>query len=211
MALVTLESISVRIGSLPILDRIDLEVAEGEAVGLAGPNGAGKTSLLLVMATVTRPSDGHGSVLGATLGTSAVRQVRPLIGYSAHDAGLYPELSLGQNLRFFAALTGRDTTAADSVLTQVGLGAAADRRADQSSNGMQRRLDLARLLLLKPRLLLLDEAHAGLDEDSEVLVDELIDRTRNRGGSCVIVSHDRRRLHSRTDRVVTLQAGRVVT
>lgn len=209
MPILALTGISVHIGSLPILAGIDLELAAGETIGLAGPNGSGKTSLLMVMATLSRPTSGSGVVLGEPLDQPSIRKVRPQIGLSAHDPGLYPELTLTQNLRLFATLIGRSQEQADSMLSQVGLEAASDRRADQSSNGMQRRVDLARLLLLEPMLLLLDEAHAGLDSHSEMLVDELVERNRSRGGAGVVVSHDHARLRERTDRIVMLDAGRV--
>lgn len=209
MALVTLRHVSVRVSRLLILDQIDFELAEGEVVGLAGPNGAGKTTLLHVVATLQPVSGGSGTVLGASLGTPGQRHIRPSIGLSGHDPGLYPELTLAENVRLFARLVQRPPAEADTALAQVGLEGAAGRRADRCSNGMQRRTDLARLLLLRPRLLLLDEAHAGLDDDAEMLVHELVRRVRSEGGGCVMVSHDATRLAERTDRIVTIREGRV--
>lgn len=209
MALVTLRHVSVRVSRLLILDEIDFDMAEGEVVGLAGPNGAGKTTLLHVIATLQPVVTGSGIVLGASLGTPGERRIRPSIGFSGHDPGLYPELTLAENLRFFARLGDRPPAEADRVLAQVGLEGAATRRADRCSNGMQRRTDLARLLMLRPRLLLLDEAHAGLDDDAEILVHELVRRVRTEGGGCVMVSHDATRLAERTDRVITIRQGRI--
>ncbi len=205
----SLHRVGVTVSRVPILGDIDLEIAPGEIWGLTGPNGAGKTTLLAVLATLQQPTDGTGIVLGAELGTAAVRVVRHRIGLSGHDPGLYPELTLAENLRLHARLAGRPEADADAALDLVGLAGSAGRRADRSSNGMQRRVDLARLLMIEPDLLLLDEAHAGLDSASEILVDELLRRTRSRGGAAVIVSHDADRLRARADRLLALEAGTV--
>ena len=205
--LVQLDGVGVRFGNVPVLVGVDLTVVPGEIVGVAGPNGSGKTTLLHVVATLLRPTSGMGTVLGAELGTDQVRRVRTRIGLSGHEPGVYPDLTLGENLRFVAAVAGLPSAAADRALTEVGLAGAADRTAGRSSNGMQRRVDLARLLMLEPDLVLLDEAHAGLDRDAEVIIDALLDRVRRRGGAGLLVSHDAERLSRQVDRVVVIEAG----
>lgn len=207
MHVVELDGVEVRLGATPVLAGVDLVVEPGEVVGVAGPNGAGKTTLLMVAATLVAPSGGGGFVLGARLGTPEVLAVRPRIGWSGHEAGLYPELTLAENLRLTARLAGLDADDADRALAAVGLTGAARRRADHSSNGMQRRVDLARLLLLAPDLVLLDEAHAGLDAAAEEIIDEVLARTRRRGGGALLVSHDADRLARQVDRVVRIEAG----
>lgn len=207
MHVVDLAGVEVRLGATPILVGIDLTVGPGEVVGVAGPNGAGKSTLLSVVATLVAPTGGTGTVLGARLGTAETLAVRPRIGWSGHEPGLYPELTLGENLRLTARLAGRPVAAADAALAAVGLAGAAHRRADHSSNGMQRRVDLARLLLLGPDLVLLDEAHAGLDAAAEEIIDEVLARTRGRGGGALLVSHDTARLARQVDRVVRIEAG----
>jgi len=207
MHVVDLAGVEVRLGATPILVGIDLTVGPGEVVGVAGPNGAGKSTLLSVVATLVAPTGGSGTVLGARLGTAETLAVRPRIGWSGHEPGLYPELTLGENLRLTARLAGRPAAAAADALAAVGLAGAAHRRADHSSNGMQRRVDLARLLLLGPDLVLLDEAHAGLDAAAEEIIDEVLARTRGRGGGALLVSHDTARLARQVDRVVRIEAG----
>ncbi len=207
MHVVELDGVEVRLGATPVLAGVDLVVEPGEVVGVAGPNGAGKTTLLMVAATLLAPSGGDGFVLGARLGTGEVLAVRPRIGWSGHEAGLYPELTLAENLRLTARLAGLPADDADRALAAVGLAGAARRRADHSSNGMQRRVDLARLLLLAPDLVLLDEAHAGLDAAAEEIIDEVLARTRRRGGGALLVSHDADRLARQVDRIVRIEAG----
>jgi len=193
-SLASLEDVGLRIGNTMILRRAKLTLEPGEKVGLLGPNGSGKTTLLRVLATLLRPTSGSGIVLGAELGTDAVYDVRSRITMVGHLPGLYPELTLGENTRFVARLSGRPAEAADEALTQVGLGGASERRADQSSKGMLRRAELARALLVRPTLLLLDEAHAGLDAEAIGLVDAIADRVVARGGAVVLVSHEPDRL-----------------
>lgn len=206
-AVVELERVGVTLASVPVLVDVTLRVDPATVVGIAGPNGAGKSTLLSVLATFQVPSSGTGTVLGVQLGSNDVANIRPRIGWSGHDPGLYPELTLAENLALWASISGATRVEAERALTQVGLAAAGDRRAAAASNGMQRRLDLARLLMQQPELILLDEAHAGLDEAAEEIVDEVIRRARQRGGAVVLVSHDAERLSERADRVERLELG----
>ena len=202
--LVTLDDVSVRFGPTTVLSGVELRVEPGTVVGVGGRNGVGKTTLLGVIATLVPPSNGRGRVLGAELGTSAVRDIRHRIGWSGHEPSLYDDLTLRENLHLTADLAGLPRDAADEALDRVGLGEAGHRRAGLSSNGMRRRTDLAALLLRRPDLLCLDEAHAGLDADADAIVGALIDLTRRRGGAVVMVSHDAARLRAECDDVMLL-------
>jgi ABC-type multidrug transport system ATPase subunit len=108
------------------------------------------------------------------------------------------ELSLEENLIHAARISGNDPDRVANALRVVGLDGASDRKASDSSFGMLRRTEIARLLLTKPTLLLLDEAVSGLDNDAQALVDSLVDRTLSAGGSAVLVSHDVRQLDRAT-------------
>lgn len=207
---VALAGVGVNVGSVPVLRELDLQIRAGEVIGLVGPNGSGKSTLLRVLATLLRPVGGTGRVLGADLLSTQAAAVRPSIALLGHEPSLYPRLTLAENLRFIARLTGRSESEAVRVLDAVGLAAARDRRAVHCSHGMLRRAELARVLLCAPRLLLLDEAHTGLDESSSGLVDIVIDRVRGNSGASVLVSHEPRRLLDVVDRVVLIADGRTV-
>ena len=176
---------------------------------MAGPNGAGKSTLLAVAATFLRPSGGRGTVLGASLGTPQALTVRPRIGWSGHLPALYPDLTLGENLAITARLGGRPPTDGLAALDRVGLGGATGIRAERCSNGMRRRADLARLLVGRPVLVLLDEPDSGLDRDAAAIVTHLIDATTGLGGGVLCVSHDAARLSAWTDRVLRIREGRI--
>lgn len=204
-----LDGVAVTVRRTPVLRGLDLLLHGGEVLGVLGANGSGKTTLLHVLAMLIAPTTGRGEVLGAQLGTRGCA-VPPGIALVGHQPALYPQLSLAENLRFVARLTGRDAAAADQTLVAVGLGGASHRRAESCSRGMQRRAELARVLLTAPSLLLLDEVHAGLDRDAVGIVDEVVARVCARGGACVLVSHEPDRLVGLADRLVRIADGRAL-
>lgn len=207
---VNLVDVSVTVARTPVLRGLSLTVAAAETIGLVGANGSGKTTLLHVLSTLLPPVSGTGWVLGAQLGSRDCETIRPRVALVGHESALYASLTLRANLHFLARLIGADVGKADAALQAVGLARAADRRADQCSHGMVRRTELARILLTEPMLLLLDEAHAGLDTGSAGLVDVIVDEVRGRGGACVVVSHDRELLRSTVDRIVEVVDGGAV-
>ncbi len=205
--LVELSGVGVRIGSSQILRDIDLQIDAGEIVGLFGANGAGKTTALRLIATLIRPAQGRGMVLGADLTSPDRYEIRRRIGMIGHVPGIYPEMTLGENLRYSARLAGVATTKIPEVLAAVGLAGAIDRTAGASSHGMQRRAEFARELMIDRSLLLLDEPHSALDRDAVDLVEGLIERKADEGGAVIIVSHDRDRINAIASRSVELTGG----
>lgn len=205
--LVTLSGVGVRIGATQILRDVDLTIDAGEVVGLYGANGAGKTTTLRLIATLIRPAQGAGRVLGADLASPQRYDVRRRIGMIGHVPGLFPELSLAENLLYAARVSGVPPDRVDEALTAVGLAAAADRLSGASSHGMQRRTEFARELMIDRSLLLLDEPHSALDRDAVDLVEGLIERKAAEGGAVVVVSHDRGRIDAIAHRSVVLSAG----
>jgi heme exporter protein A len=192
-----------------ILQHVDLAIHRGEVIGVTGPNGAGKTTLLRLLATLHRPSHGTYSVLGATRDTSpddlaAIRRNIALVG---HSPAVWPELTLRENVELVARLRGRPDT--DESLRRVGLDGVAGLKAAHTSLGMQRRVEFARLLTWTPRLLLLDEPHAGLDTATTALVDEVVNRVAGGRGAAVLVSHDPERIADLVTRRLVVKAGTV--
>jgi ABC-type multidrug transport system ATPase subunit len=206
---IVLEDSGVSLGGNAILRGLDIEVAPGEVIGIAGPNGSGKTTLLRLLATLLVPDMGRGSVLGATLGSSQVFDIRRRIGLISHIPSVIGELTLRENLEHAARLVGVGPGRVETALRVVGLDAAGHRRGSDSSFGMLRRTEAARLLMTKPHLLYLDEAFSGLDVDARDLIDALIGRTVDAGGAVVIVSHDPGHLSHRAGRVLSLSSGRL--
>ncbi len=205
--LVELSGVGVRIGSSQILRDVDLEIEAGEVVGLFGANGAGKTTALRLIATLIRPAQGSGTVLGADLSSAERYDVRRRIGMIGHVPGIFPELTLAENLRYAARVAGVSTDRVAGALAAVGLAGAADRPAGAASHGMQRRTEFARELMIDRSLLLLDEPHSALDRDAVDLVEGLIERKAAEGGAVIVVSHDRDRVRAIAHRTVDLVGG----
>ena len=208
-ALAQIEDVGVSLGGRPVLRDVALKIAPGEVVGISGANGSGKTTLVRTLATLQRPSNGSGRILGADITGSDLSGARKGIGLIGHTPALVPELSLRENLKHIARLVGIDVGRVDPVLEVVGLGEAGDRRAEAASFGMKRRAEVAHLLLRKPQLLLLDEAVSGLDEAASELIDALVETNTERGGATVMVSHDRRYLNAKCQRTMHLGTGKL--
>ncbi len=207
--LVQLSKVGVSLGGKPILRDIEFVLNPGQIMGISGPNGSGKTTLLRVLGTLLRISEGSGAVLEASVNSNEVFAIRPLVGMIGHNPTLIGELTLYENLLHIARLGGIDEKKVDPVLEIVGLDEASDRRADASSFGMQRRIEVAHLLLTRPKLVLLDEATSGLDSSARELIGALTDRVVGDGGGVVTVSHDQARLADSCDNTMSLIEGRL--
>jgi len=151
-------------GPRAALAGVNLAVEDGEFVILVGPNGAGKTTLLRTVATLTRPTSGTVRIAGLDP-LKAGLMVRRQIGYLSHRTLLYDDLSAAQNLLFYARMYGvadPDVRIAE-LLDRVDLADRGDDLVRSYSRGMQQRLAVARTMLHRPQLLLLDEPYTGLD------------------------------------------------
>jgi heme exporter protein A len=184
-------------------------VEAGETVALLGHNGSGKTTLLRILATALRPTRGSGSIFGCDLVREASR-IRGLIGVLGHSAGLYGDLTAAENLRFAMRMLGLapDPAIIAGVLETVSLRREMDERVRGFSAGMHRRLALARLLLQRPQLVLLDEPYASFDAAGIELVNSYLTEHRARGGTAVVATHDLARGSGVLDRAIELQGGR---
>jgi heme exporter protein A len=208
VAALTLAGIAHRFGSRWILRGCDLRVMPGEAVALIGGNGTGKTTLLRVASTLLRPTRGEASVLGHDVRRDA-GSARAHIGMMGFSAGLYEDLTAEENLRFAERMRGTAVVPGRlaAVLAEVGLTRHADARVRAFSSGMRRRLALARVLLHPPRLLLLDEPYAALDDEGVDLVNGVIARITGDGGAVLAATHDLPLAHRVVARTVRIAAG----
>jgi heme ABC exporter ATP-binding subunit CcmA len=195
------------LGRYPALAGVDLDVAEGEVVLLSGPNGAGKTTLLRVLAGLVRLHSGSVEVLGRDVGRDrqAARRDLALVG---HETFCYDDLTVSENLRFAARAARADPEGTDAVLERVGLTVRAAVLHGRLSAGERRRLALGVALTRRPRLLLLDEPHAGLDDDGRRLLDGVIRVAPGEGRTVLIASHEVDRTRALAHREVELVAGR---
>jgi heme exporter protein A len=199
-------------GRSPALAGVSLTIEIGRAVALVGPNGAGKTTLLRLCATAIRPSYGTLAIDGIDAGQHP-ELVRQRVVHLSHATALYDDLTALENLRFAATMFGWGTREGDPVvrdaLESVGMSGVGDVRVRTFSAGMRKRVALARLLLARPSLVLLDEPHAALDEDGMALVDRLLGLWREAGVTVLIGSHQGDRIAALVDGTVRLERGLV--
>jgi heme ABC exporter ATP-binding subunit CcmA len=197
------------IGRFPALAGVDLEVEPAEVVLLQGPNGAGKTTILRCCAGLMAVSSGEARVLGVDLVRDR-RSVRRRVGLLGHASGLYDELTVADNVRFWARAAGADQTDAQAAMERLGLaGRLRDVPVGRLSAGQRRRTSLAVMVARRAELWLLDEPHAGLDQDGRDLIDGLIGDASAAGVTVLIASHERERAEAIVHRTVTVAGGTV--
>jgi heme exporter protein A len=209
---VRIEKIAKRYGSERALAGVTLELAAGSMCALLGHNGAGKTTLIGVVSTLVRPSSGTVSYRAGSAALVGA-DVRREIGLLAHQSLCYGELTAIENLELTAGLYGVDGSAGAiaAVLDRVGLEARARTRAARTySRGMAQRLALARALLTRPSLLLLDEPFTGLDRDGALALGAQLGELRAAGAIVVVVTHDLEAIAGRADHVAILRRGQLV-
>nr|BFE97424.1 hypothetical protein GCM10020185_79600 [Pseudomonas brassicacearum subsp. brassicacearum] len=178
MNVVEIEGVSQYYGDVAVLRGLDLNLAQGEVLGLFGHNGAGKTTTMKLILGLLRASEGQVRVFGRAPSDPSVRQ---MLGYLPENVMFYPQLSGLETLRHFARLKGATPEQVQRLLEEVGLAGAATRRVKTYSKGMRQRLGLAQALLGQPRLLLLDEPTVGLDPIATQDLYQLLDRLRWQG------------------------------
>ena len=199
-------------GGSVAVEGVDLAMAEGEFLGLLGPNGAGKSTLLAMLATLLAPSRGEARVAGADIRREP-HLVRARLGMVFQDPALDERLTARENLRIHAALYAMPRRAAseavERALAWAGLEAAATRPVRGFSGGMKRRLELARALMHRPRLLILDEPTLGLDAQGRRDLWERIETLRREGLSVLMTTHTIAEAEACT-RVGVIDRGRLV-
>jgi Cu-processing system ATP-binding protein len=202
-----LRGIEKSFGALRALGPVDLDIAEGEWLGLFGHNGSGKTTLIRILLGLTPPSAGTMTIDGEPPTAQRWRRMRRQLGVMPERVQFYEGMTGREILAYFARLRDAAEGRVEQLLDRVNLEAAADRKVGEYSKGMRQRLNLAQALLGKPRLLVLDEPVEGLDP---VGVRSLFGLLREEGvPTVVIASHLIAEVSRQVDRVCILDDGRV--
>jgi heme exporter protein A len=207
---VEVRGLGKRYGQHRALANVELSLAAGEVCALLGPNGAGKTTLIGILSTLVRPTAGQVRYLDGDGERASDDRLRAEIGLLAHASLCYGELSAIENLVFFAGLYGVADAAgrAATLLDEVGLEPRARTQPARTySRGMLQRLALARALLARPSLLLLDEPFTGLDRDGAQALGQRLGRAKADGA--IVVTHDLEAIAGVTDHAVVLRGGKL--
>jgi ABC-2 type transport system ATP-binding protein len=181
-----------KFGDFTAVDGVSFEVHAGEVVGYLGPNGSGKTTTIRMLLGLLRPTAGRANVLGFDV-QRQTEAIRPLVGYMSQKAALYDELTMAENLAFYAGIYG--VPAGDQrrrqreVMELVGLGDRPNERAGQVSTGWRQRLALAIALVHRPRLLFLDEPTSGVDPVARRVFWDTIDGLAQAGVTVFVSTH----------------------
>ncbi len=198
-------------GNHRALNGIDLDVKHGESVVIFGPNGAGKTTLIKVLATILNPSSGRIMVDGLNFKDNA-EEIRRRIGIVAHQTFLYENLTAYENLEFYARMydVPRRKERIQELVAMVGMTSRLHDRVGTFSRGMQQRLSIARSLLHRPIIMLLDEPETGLDQQAIPILWEAL-RTEGEGKRTIILTtHSLERGLELGERLLILDKGKIV-
>ncbi len=202
-------------GDKPVLQHVDLELADGEVLFVVGPSGCGKTTLLRLIAGLEQPEQGSIEVAGAVIsdrGTMVAPEKRP-VGMVFQGLALFPHLTVAANIGFGLNKVEKNERQRRVLeeLKTVGLEGLEERYPHQLSGGQQQRVALARSLILRPKVMLMDEPFSDLDSRTRTQVrNEVKKILQEHRTAAIIVSHDKEDAHHLGDRIAVMEEGRVV-
>lgn len=207
---ITVNGISKRYGKVQALRGVNLSVEEGELFGLIGPDGAGKTTMFRLLTTLLLPDEGSATVCGYDL-VNDYRLIRQQVGYMPGRFSLYPDLSVEENLQFFASLFGTSVEENYNLVAPIysQIEPFRKRKAGKLSGGMKQKLALSCALIHKPRVLFLDEPTTGVDVVSRVEFWDMLQDLR-RQGITILVSTPYMDEAQRCGRVALISGGSIL-
>jgi ABC-2 type transport system ATP-binding protein len=203
---VAVRGLRVKRGRNVVFDGLDLDIPRGQVTGLLGPSGCGKTTLMRSIVGVQRIESGTVTVLGEPAG-SALQRHR--VAYDTQAASVYDDLTIRQNLSYFARLIGAPRSDIDRVIAETGLGANAKQTVDSLSGGQESRVSLAVAMLGSPQVMVLDEPTVGLDPLLRAELWGVFRRLADSGTTIIVSSHVMDEA-LRCDRLVLMRAGRII-
>jgi ABC-2 type transport system ATP-binding protein len=203
---IAIEQLQVERGGNPVLRGISAEVPTGEVAGLLGPSGCGKSTLMRAVVGVQKVASGTVNVLGEPAGSPALR---PRVGYVTQAPSVYADLTIHENLRYFARVLNAPAERVEEVLAAVDLARSGDRLVGTLSGGQRSRVSLAAALLGQPELLVLDEPTVGLDPVLRRDLWDLFHRLADDGVTLLVSSHVMDEA-ARCDRLLLMREGDLI-
>lgn len=206
---IKIQNLGHKFGEKTVLEKINLEIGEGEIFGLLGPSGAGKTTLIKILTGQLKATEGETSILGKSSMELSGRDYEK-IGIMMDNFGLYDRMNCYDNLKFYCMVNGISKSRIGEVLKSVGLAEAAKTLASDLSKGMRNRLLLARVLLGNPKILFLDEPTSGLDPMTTEEIHKLILREKEKGTTIFLTTHNMAEAEKLCDNIALLNEGHIV-
>lgn len=211
---VEIQGLSKHYKNVIALDGLTITINQGEIFGLIGPNGAGKSTTLKILTTLLKSTSGSAKIFGIDVGQNP-EEVRKIISYLPEEAGSYKQLTGREYLEFMAGFFEHGTESQSTVVERgiklAGLGKRIDDRTKEYSKGMKRRLMIARTLMTRPKLAVMDEAASGLDVKHAYYVRGIIrEYVQNMGVTVLLSSHNMLEVEHLCDRVALIDKGRLI-
>jgi lipopolysaccharide export system ATP-binding protein len=209
------ENLIKRYHSRTVVDKVSIEVEQGEIVGLLGPNGAGKTTSFYMIVGLIKPNAGTIHLDNEDITSLPVyKRARKGIGYLAQEASVFRNLSVEDNIRAVLEMSGfpfeEQKERLETLLVEFGLSKIRRSKGIQLSGGERRRTEIARALALKPRFILLDEPFAGVDPIAVEDIQSIVSHLRSKNIGILITDHNVHETLSITDRAYLLFEGRIL-
>jgi ABC-2 type transport system ATP-binding protein len=199
--------------SEPAVDKLSLQVFEGEIFGLLGPNGAGKTTIISVLCNLLKPTAGRIRIAGFDL-PQHLNEIKTIIGVVSQDIALYDKLTAYENLFYFGRLYSIDKKKLDlkirNLLNRLGLKKYTDEKIKSFSGGMKRRVNILAGLLHNPKLLFLDEPTAGVDVQTRSVIREFLFELREEGTTMIYTSHQMEDVQKLCSRLAIIDYGKII-
>ncbi len=209
------ENLIKRYKQRTVVDRVSIEVSQGEIVGLLGPNGAGKTTSFYMIVGLIKPNDGEIYLNDEKITTLAMyKRAQRGIGYLAQEASVFRKLSVEDNIRAVLQMTKlsreEQNKKTESLLEEFGLGRIRKSRGDLLSGGERRRTEIARALAVDPKFILLDEPFAGVDPIAVEDIQSIVSHLKDRNIGVLITDHNVHETLTIVDRAYLLFEGRIL-
>jgi len=210
MAIVKIIGLTKRYGSNVAVDNLNLEVIEGEILGILGPNGAGKSSTLLMLSTIIKPTEGTAEVGGYDIRKNPY-EVRELVGVAFQEPKLFWVNTPWEILTWHAKVCGVKNAkqSAEKMLKELDLWEARKKRANELSGGMKKRVEVAKLMVQRPKIAIVDEPTAQIDVSGKYRIWEMIRTLRDEGSTILLATNELNEADRLSDRVAIMYHGKL--